>query len=66
MKILPLIEIAAKKHYQINLGAFTYDVRFLCKQVGQAASDFTKQIGLCIKVSDQARTATGMDGTLPH
>ena len=24
-------------------GAFTYDVRFLGRQVGQAASDFTKQ-----------------------
>ena len=27
----------------LSLGAFTYDVRFLGWQVGQAASDFTKQ-----------------------
>ena len=25
------------------MGAFTYNVRFLGRQVGQAASDFTKQ-----------------------
>ena len=28
--------------YKISKGAFTYDVRFLGRQAGQAPSDFTK------------------------
>ena len=30
-------------HHQLYKGAFTYDMRFLGRQVGLAASDFTKQ-----------------------
>ena len=32
-----------KVRTQISKGAFTYDVRFSGRQVGQAASDFTKK-----------------------
>ena len=31
-----------QKTFAINKGAFTYDVRFVDRKVGQAASDFTK------------------------
>ena len=40
----------------LHSGAFTYDVRFSGRQIGQhPASDFTICIGLFIKVSDQGR-----------
>ena len=52
MKIVPLIEIAAKKHSQMNQGTFTYDVRvYVGRYLGQAAFDFimvsnlTKKLG---------------------
>ena len=32
-----------QKTFAINKGAFTYDVRFVDRKVGQAASDFTKK-----------------------
>ena len=36
-------------------GTFTYDVRFLGRSVGQAASDFTKQAYVVGITSDQGR-----------
>ena len=44
---------------EFNQGAFTYDVRFLGRQVGQAESDFPKQAYvvkyLISKFADQGR-----------
>ena len=42
-------------HKDFYLGAFTYDVRFLDRQVGQAESDFTRQA--YVVKSDQGRQA---------
>ena len=43
-------------------GAFTYDVRFLGRQVGQAAADFTKQayvVNYLIRVGRQVSRQVG-------
>ena len=47
------MKLSDHKMNELIQGAFTYDVSFLCRQVGQAASDFTKQVHVHSKVSDQ-------------